>query len=125
MSAIKHGNAADFVWDIPTGEQFSTVGRNVSVNRKRGAEQSELPTDEGETDGIVIYNPNTEVSIEAIMAVGGLPSGFDPGTVLTLTRGTSTEKFLILEFSRSWTRKDWAKVSVTAKAWDAMTLATT
>ena len=115
MSAIKKGNAANFVWDLPSGKQFSAIGRNVSVNKKRGAEQATLPTDDGETDGVVIYDANTELTVEAILPTSGeLP---DVGDVVTI----ESTKYVVLEASNSWTRKDWAKISLTVKAWDAMT----
>ena len=114
MSAIKKGNAANFVWDLPSGKQFSAIGRNVSVNKKRGAEQATLPTDDGETDGLVIYDKNTELTVEAILPTSGsLP---DVGDVVTI----DSTKYVVLDASNSWTRKDWAKISLTVKAWDAM-----
>lgn len=114
MSAIKKGNAANFVWDLPSGKQFSAIGRNVSINKKRGAEQATLPTDEGETDGLVIYDKNTELAVEAILPTNGaLP---DVGDVVEI----DSTKYVVLDASNSWTRKDWAKISLTVKAWDAM-----
>lgn len=122
MSAIKKGEATNFVWDIPSGEQYTSVGRNVTITRNRGAEQTTLPTDDGETDGVVLYDLNEDVTIEAILKTDGLPNNFDPGTVLSIGAAGNQKSFLVQNFSRRWVRKDWAKVTITAKAWDAMTL---
>lgn len=115
MSAIKKGNAANFVWDLPSGKQFSAIGRNVSVNKVRGAEQATLATDDGETDGIVLYDANTELTVEAILPTSGaLP---EVGDVVTV----ESTKYVVMSARNAWQRKDWAKISLTVKAWDAMT----
>ena len=118
MSAIKKGNAANFVWDLPSGKQYSTIGRNVTISKRRGSEQAQLPTDDGETDGLVLYDANTELNVEAILPITDATP--EIGAVVSI----DSTNYVVLEWNQTWTRKDWAKVSIVVKKWDAMTLTT-
>lgn len=114
MAIQRVGNATQFIWGLPDGKKVAIAGRNVSVNRRKTSEIAELPTEEGETDGAVFYNGQGEVTIEAIM-----PSNFSaqaPSSTLTFDDKT----YYISECSEAWSNKDWAKVNISARTWDAM-----
>lgn len=111
MSVTTLGNATNFVWDLPSGKQVNSVGRNVSVSQHPSAETAELPADDGQTDGVVFYNDKEEVTIEAIIPTSD--SDIAIGSILTF----DSKSFAVLDWSKSWTRKDWAKVNITANAW--------
>lgn len=111
MSATTLGNATNFVWDLPSGKQVSSVGRNVTVTQHPSAETSELPADDGQTDGVVFFNDKEEVTIEAIIPTSD--SDIAIGSILTF----DSKSFAVMDWSKVWTRKDWAKVNITATAW--------
>lgn len=111
MSVNAKGNATQFVWDLPSGKQVTSVGRNVSVSQHPTAETAELPADEGQTDGVVFFNDKEEVTIEAIIPVQD--SDIAIGSILTF----DSKSFAVMDWTKSWTRKDWAKVNITANAW--------
>jgi hypothetical protein len=117
MSASKIAEAANFVWGLPSGQQLAGIGRNVSVRKRRTAEQEPLQTTDGETDGVVVLDKATEVTLEAI-----IPSSNASAADVAETLTYDSTVYLVQEVERSWERRGWAKITLTLKKWDAMTL---
>ena len=107
MAVVKIAQAANFVWGIPSGRQYSALGRNVSVSVRRTAESETLDTIDGETDGMVVYNKGSEVTIEAILPVTESAT-LDVGSVVT----AAGVKILVTEISRQWQQKGWARITL-------------
>lgn len=115
MAVTYIANAQNFVWGIPAGQTVATIGRNVSVSQNRTADTEELKTIDGETDGLVLLDKGSELSIEAIIPASDA-SQIDAAGTLTWN-GTT---FVVLAVKRDWQQRGWARISVSLRAWDAM-----
>lgn len=117
MAVVKLAQAQNFVWGIPSGQQYAALGRNVSVSVDRTAETENLDTIDGETDGMVLYNKAAEVTVEAIIPATNA-STLDAGATLTV----AGYKIVVTSVRRNWTQKGWARITVTGRKPDAMSI---
>jgi hypothetical protein len=117
MAVVKIAQAANFVWGIPSGQQYQALGRNVSVSVDRTAETETLDTIEGETDGMVLYNKANEVTVEAILPVSGIGT-LDVGSTVTV----AGYKIVVKDLKRQWQQKGWARVTLTGSKPDTLSI---
>jgi hypothetical protein len=111
---VKVGEAANFVWGIPSG-LVTTAGRILSVNKDRACDVEELEDTDGEVDGAIFLNNKTSGSLEALV-----PSTFtdvELATALTVDGATCFTD----GFKKNWERRGWAKYTINFRGWDLVT----
>ena len=111
MSVVKKGEATNFVWG--TGDGIATVvGRIISQRVSRTEDQAELANEDGEVDGLVLYNKKTSASIECLLpSSGAVPAEGDSLTV-------DSHAGIVRTVEKSWSRGDWAKYTITVEGFD-------
>lgn len=117
---IKKGQAANFVWGLPSGVNITSHGRVQSFREADTTEKEPLKDADGNTDGVVYYDMGKDGTLEAIIPASNLG---DAGIAAELTvNGT---RYLIEGCEKNWTAGAWAKITLTLRHYDNLATAGT
>ena len=109
------GQAANFVWGLPSGVNVTTYGRVQSFRAARTSEKEPLKDANGNTDGVVYYDFGTDGTLEAILPNANLPT-LEIAVDVTI----DGDRYHIEGFEKNWTAGGWAKITLTLKHYDGI-----
>lgn len=113
----KVGQAANFVWGLPSGVNITTYGRVQSFRSARTSEKEPLKNGDGNTDGVVYYDMGKDGTLEAIIPTSNLGT-----TEIATTVQIDSDTYLIEGCEKNWTAGAWSKISLTLRHYDNLAI---
>lgn len=104
--------STDIVWGASTAGTLATVGKILSVTRKRTSEVFEQKDENGENHSVIFFDPKEELSVECL----ALPTAVVPAPGDEVTVGGVTAA-LVLDAEETWANADAKKIKMTLKKW--------
>ena len=109
------GQAATFVWGLPSGVNITTYGRMQSFRSARESEKEPLKDNLGNTDGMVYYDMKDGGTLEAILPTTAISS-----LAIAETVTIDGIRYHIEGFEKNWTSGAWAKITLTLTHYDGI-----
>lgn len=114
---IKLKSGVTVTWGIPSAQQQASLGVVQSVRRKPNGKEKMYPDEDGDTAAVIYYDKGKQVVIEILCASSlTVP---DRGDVLS----HDSESYLVEDCEENWQSEDCQKITVTAKMWENVSLA--